>query len=100
MSDSKDKIKHSRRIQQDQNAVARQVKIMKGYGLKVEEPHKYAKHHALNCGDPQCSMCSNPRHSGHYGGQAAITQQERRLFQDLDKQRNTRSNGKNPDTTE
>ncbi len=93
MSTEDDKIKVSKRRQKDENAVSKQVKIAKSYGYKVEEPHKYAKHHALNCGDPKCSMCSNPRHSGFYKGQGKLTQQERRLFQDLDQTRDKKSNG-------
>jgi len=27
----------------------------------VKEPHKFAKHHAMDCGTPGCMMCGNPR---------------------------------------
>lgn len=61
MSDVEHKQKRSKRIQQKENHVSKQVKIAKAYGLKVKEPHKFAKQHAMNCGDPKCVMCSNPR---------------------------------------
>lgn len=61
MSDEESKEKRSKRIQKDKNAVNKQVKIAKTYGLDVEEPHKFAKRHALNCGNPKCIMCSSPR---------------------------------------
>jgi hypothetical protein len=28
----------------------------------TEQPHRFAKHHVLNCGNPKCIMCDNPRH--------------------------------------
>jgi hypothetical protein len=96
MSHELDKIKNSKRRQKDENAVNKQVKIAKGYGVKVEEPHKFAKHHALNCGDPKCSLCSNPRHSGYTKGQDRLTAQERKLFQDLDHIPDKHSNGLKP----
>ena len=47
----------------------------------------------MNCGDPKCSLCSNPRHSGYYKGKDKLTAQERRLFQDLDHTTDKKSNG-------
>lgn len=92
MSHEKDKFKHSKRLQKDENAVKKQTKIAKEYGVPVEEPHKFAKHHALNCGNPKCVMCSNPRKTFK-----ERTQQEKRLFQDTEKITDKRSNGKKND---
>ena len=61
MSTEQDKIKHSKRIQKDENAIKKQTKIAKTFGVPVAEPHKFAKHHALDCGVPNCPMCSSPR---------------------------------------
>jgi hypothetical protein len=61
MSTEEDKFKKSRRILQDEVAVQRQVKIAKDYGVPIKDPHKFAKRHALNCGNPNCVMCGNPR---------------------------------------
>ncbi len=57
--DSKDK--HSKRIHQKEVHVAKQVSIAKAYGIPVKEPHKLARVHVMNCGDPNCVMCMNPR---------------------------------------
>ena len=59
--DQETKVKHSKRIQQKENHIRKQVKIAETYGLPVEEPHKLAKKHSMNCGDPKCIMCGNPR---------------------------------------
>ena len=52
MSNERDKEKHGKRIMRDENAIRKQVKIAKAFGLKVTEAHRYIKHHALNCGNP------------------------------------------------
>jgi len=62
MSSVEDKTKKSKRIQKDENAVKKQTKIAKSHGIDVKEPHKFHKHHALDCGNPECGMCGNPRH--------------------------------------
>ena len=61
MSHEEEKLKHSKRILKIDNAVKKQVRIAKEFGIPVKEPHKFAKHHAMNCGNPKCFMCSNPR---------------------------------------
>jgi hypothetical protein len=61
MSHEQDKLKHSKRLHKDETAIAKQVKIAKSHGIEVKEPHKLAKHHALDCGVPDCPMCSSPR---------------------------------------
>jgi len=91
MSKEEDKIKNSLRRHRDNTAVNRQVKISKSFGVPVAEPHKLSKHHALNCGDPKCVMCANPRKMFN-----ELTQQERRLFQDLDRLNDRHSNGLPP----
>jgi hypothetical protein len=65
MSDEETKAKRSRRILKEENAIKKQVRIAKQYGMDekyTEQPHRFAKHHALNCGNPKCIMCDNPRH--------------------------------------
>jgi hypothetical protein len=61
MSTDADKIKHSKRLHDEETAIARQVKIAKEFGVPVKDAHKFAKHHAMNCGNPKCVMCANPR---------------------------------------
>ena len=93
MSDTNDKVKHSKRLLKDDNAVRKQSKILKSKLLDVnhkelKEPHRLAKKHAMDCGNPQCSVCGNPRKV-----YKEITVQEKKLFQDLDTVRDTHSNG-------
>ena len=61
MSDEDQKVKHSKRIQQKNNYIQKQVGIAKAHHVPVEEPHMFAKHAAMNCGVPECPMCANPR---------------------------------------
>ena len=71
MSDQEQKDKRSKRLQQEQNIIKKQSKIALQYGadkMEVErEPHRFAKHHAMDCGNPDCGMCGNPRHSRKHG---------------------------------
>ena len=59
--DEETKVKHSKRLQQKENHIKKQVRLAKSYGISVKEPHSLAKHNAINCGDPKCHMCGNPR---------------------------------------
>jgi hypothetical protein len=94
LSTEEDKFKKSKRLQKDENAVARQVKIAKAHGLTnkdkaIKEPHRLAKHHVMDCGNPQCPLCGNPRRTH----KDTLTAQEKRLFQDVDKTTDRHSNG-------
>ena len=61
MSKDEDKIKHSKRLLKDENAINKQVKIAKSHGMPVENAHGFAKHHAMDCGQPGCVICGNRR---------------------------------------
>lgn len=68
MSDELSKKRHSRRLQLDENAINKQVRIAKDYNMHqnskwkyITQPHRNHKKHILNCGDAHCSMCGNPR---------------------------------------
>lgn len=91
MSTEQDKYKNSKRRLKDENAVKKQTKIGKQYGMsnkEIDQPHRLAKRHAMNCGNPKCFMCSNPRRTFN-----ELTQQEKRLFQDVEKITDKHSNG-------
>ena len=93
MSKPEDKIHHSRRLHNDETAIERQSKIFKSHVQdprhpSLEQSHRFAKKHAMNCGDPRCFMCGNPRKFFN-----EPTPQEKRLFQDVDKPNNKHSNG-------
>ena len=79
--------KKNLRIQRDENAVRKQTKIAQANGMHVTEPHKFAKHHAMDCGQPGCVLCGNPRKTF-----SELTVQEKRLFQDLDQERDKHKN--------
>ena len=95
MSTEDAKFKHSKRIHQDENAIKKQAKIARqhrvaDYQSKIErEPHRLHKRHAMDCGNPECYLCGNPRKTH----KDKLTAQEHRLFQDLDRVRDTHSNG-------
>lgn len=65
MSDEEAKIKHSKRLQKQENAIHKQQKIAIQHGADKfevrDEPHRFAKHHALDCGIPGCIICGSPR---------------------------------------
>lgn len=97
MSTEEDKIKHSGRIQQKNSHIARQVRIRQAHKFPernvpgTNSPHRYHKTSGVTCGDSHCAMCGNPR---KFFNQP--TQQEKRLFQDLDTVRDRRGNGVPP----
>ena len=70
MSKNEDKIKHGTRIQRAWNVIKRQLKIAKSIGNTkyIDQPHRLAKHHAADCGQPGCLFCSNPRHNASIKG--------------------------------
>ena len=66
MSNEFIKEKRSRRIHDEETKVKKQVKIAKSHGLTnndkaIKQPHRMAKHHAMDCGQPGCMLCGNPR---------------------------------------
>ena len=84
MSSDVFKFLHSRRISNTENAIKKQVRIAKSYGVKQEEPHRYAKYHALNCGKKNCILCTNPR---RLFGEKTIQEksmEQRRLIEEYD----------------
>lgn len=95
MSNEFAKYKNSKRRHKNDVAIARQVKIAKqhhlhGYTSQIEkEPHRLAKHHAMDCGNPECYLCGNPRKTH----KDKLTAQEKRMFQDLERHSDKRSNG-------
>ena len=82
MSNDFIKEKRSKRIHDEETSIKRQVKIAKQYGVDkkyVEQPHRFAKHHVFDCGNPGCVICSNPRHNKM--SKDKLTIQEKRMFQ-------------------
>jgi hypothetical protein len=88
MSNEADKFNHSKRLQKNENAVNKQVKIAKEHGIPIKDPHRLEKHHAMDCGNPKCMLCGNPRRTWN-----ELTIQEKREFQEIEISRIRHSNG-------
>lgn len=93
MSNDTAKFLNSSRRHKNDVAIARQVRIAKQHGLTmrdkaIKEPHRMAKHHAMDCGQPGCMLCGNPRKIFK-----ERTAQEKRMYQDAESIRDRHSNG-------
>jgi len=56
--------KRGKRRRLTTNAINRQKRIAKrAWNAEhlLTQPHRFAKHHALDCGRPGCMVCGNPR---------------------------------------
>jgi hypothetical protein len=91
MSNDLAKYINSRRRHKTDVAISRQVKIAKAHGSNsdVKQPHRLAKRHAMDCGNPECYLCGNPRKTH----KDKLTAQEKRLFQNVEVIRDKHSNG-------
>ena len=91
---------NSRRRQKTENAINKQVRIAKSHGSfnqkNIKQKHRLAKHHVMDCGNPKCYLCGNPR-ATH---KDKLTAQEKRLFQDLERESDKHSNGLSPSDSE
>jgi hypothetical protein len=104
MSNETAKFINSRRRHKTDVHIARQIKIAKqshtmgtSRSIIEREPHRMAKRHAMDCGNPKCFLCGNPRKTH----KDKLTAQEKRLFQDLDRTSDKHSNGlPSPDNDE
>lgn len=59
-----DKTLRQRRFQQKRRHIGRQMGIAKQFApylkaIKHQQPHRLAKHNALDCGHAECYMCSH-----------------------------------------
>ncbi len=68
MSDFPVKEMRSKRFHKEVTHIKKQLKIAKSHGMTngmndklAKETHRFAKHHAMDCGNPECPTCSNPR---------------------------------------
>jgi len=99
MANERAKYLNSRRRLKDEAAVKRQLRIAKQHGIDgyqnktVKQPHRLHKRKAMDCGNPECFLCGNPRKTH----KDKLTAQEKRLFQDLDHTTDKHSNGLNND---
>lgn len=64
MSDEATKVKRSSRKHDTWRVILKRKKLVKSYGIPTDYTncgHKLAKTNGINCGDPKCIMCANPR---------------------------------------
>lgn len=64
MSDEATKVKRSTRKHDTWTVIAKRKKLVKSYGIGKDYSncgHKLSKMNGINCGDPRCIMCANPR---------------------------------------
>ena len=63
MSDPDTKAKKSKRLSKTHDAIEKQVRIAKAMGMNhmLKQPHCLAKHHALDCGNPECLLCHSEK---------------------------------------
>lgn len=55
-----DKTKKAKRLQRTSNAIKKQIRIAKNAWNSshlLKQPHRFAKSHALDCGNPKCLVC-------------------------------------------
>ena len=65
------------RIQRNLRHQTRQWQLAKQYHLESKPKHYYNKHNALDCGNPQCVVCQNPRRTHKH----TLTYQEQSFYQ-------------------
>lgn len=83
MSKEEDKVKHSNRLHRAWAVIKRQLKIAKSIGNTkyIDQPHRLVKHHAMDCGQANCTICGNPRKNKSVKGKDRLTTQEKRNLQ-------------------
>lgn len=61
---SDDRSKKAKRLQRTANAIKKQVRIAKNTWNAehlLKQPHRFAKRHALDCGNPNCLVCHSEK---------------------------------------
>jgi hypothetical protein len=60
---SDDRSKKAKRLQHTANVIKKQLRIAKAFGMThlLKQPHRLAKHHALDCGNPKCQVCHSDK---------------------------------------
>jgi hypothetical protein len=60
---SDDRTKKAKRLQRTANVIKKQLRIAKAFGMThlLKQPHRLAKHHALDCGNPKCQVCHSEK---------------------------------------
>lgn len=66
MSDQETRVKHSRRLYDDEVHIKKRTNTLKELHSSLDDrtkkqPHRLHKVTGMNCGNPKCVMCMNPR---------------------------------------
>lgn len=84
MSDQESREHRSRRLHDDETKIKKRQRILKDkYFVDTfkhpanRQPHRLSKMNGVNCGNPGCFMCSNPRKTLH-----EPTIQEQKFYQE------------------
>lgn len=84
MSDEYVKEKHSKRLHDDETHIKKRQKLLKAKStylwpehVATKQPHRLHKVSGMNCGNPNCVMCGNPRKMFK-----ELTIQEQKFYQD------------------
>lgn len=59
-----EKHKKAKRLQRTENAIKKQIRIAKNSWNSehlLKQPHRFAKRHALDCGNPECLVCHSDK---------------------------------------
>jgi len=67
MSDENTKVKHSKRRQNTNTIIVKRRKLLKTYKIDnraFKQKHRLSKMNGINCGNPGCMLCINPRKYG------------------------------------
>lgn len=83
MSNELVKEKHSKRLHDDETHIKKRHKLLKAKSAYIsghdvdKQPHRLHKVTGMNCGNPNCVMCGNPRKMFK-----ELTIQEQKFYQD------------------
>lgn len=67
MSHDQDKLRHSKRRFCTETVIVKRRKLLKEYKIdnrSFKQKHRLSKMNGINCGNPGCMMCINPRRYG------------------------------------
>lgn len=64
MSDETTREKHSKRLWNTETVIVKRRKVLEQYKIHnkaFKQKHRLSKMNGINCGNPKCFLCMNPR---------------------------------------
>lgn len=85
MSDENTRNERAKRFKNDFRSIRKQLKLAQAYKVDVEakDVHRLAKIKVLNCGDPNCFLCTNPRKFNKGKNINSLTTKERAFLETI-----------------